>query len=48
MTEEEGTGSREAQLEEREKRKQILMVAFSAMNTLMEMTKEGDFKKVPR
>jgi len=48
MTEEEGMGSRDLQLKEREKRKQILAGAFCAMNTLMEMTKEGDFKKVPR
>lgn len=45
MIEEEGMESREAQLEEREKRKQILMGAFSAMNTLMKMTEEGEFKK---
>jgi len=45
MTEEEGMRSKEAQLVEREKRKQILAGAFSAMNTLMKMTEEGEFKR---
>ena len=45
MTEEEGMGSREEQMEEREKRKQIVMGAFCAMNALMKMTEAGEFKK---